>query len=676
MFTLFPVIKRQLQSATLLITVFLSGCTAKEEYQLPDNKKLAAQYFNEDAQWYLDNIPFFECSDKNIEQVYYYRWKMYKAHIRNTGTNKYVITEFINHVSWDKDPSCTINAASMHHIYEGRWLRDNSFINGYINYLYQEGGNNRSYSESIADASYAHYLVNGDSSFIIKQLDSMQHTYMDWYDHWDSTKNLYYIPAMPDATEYTIASIDASGGKAGFDGGIAFRPTINSYMYGNAMAISKIAAMKGDMAAGKKYSELATALKENVTNNLWNDSLQHFLDRFKEDNQYVHYWDFIRGRELAGLAPWYFNLPPDDKKYNAVWKHAIDTNALLGAYGFRTNEPSYEYYFKQFVYFQGQRGSQWNGPSWPYQSSMMLTGMANFINNYKQDVVTATDYLKLLRLYANQHYLPDGKLNLVENYDPNLGGPIVYYYWSNHYNHSSFNNLVITGLCGLHPSDGDTLDINPLTDTSIKYFYLSDINYHGHSITLAYDKDGNRYKTGKGLSVFVDGKKSEIHQVNGRNKVYVGLKKLKPATQHATNYALNILKKDFPQASASVPDSVEQAVDGRIWYFPEIFNRWATLNSIPGSDWFAVDFGKPHEISEIKIYPFTDNIKYALPDSIRLEYENSDGWKSITVKEQQPLQLTGNTGNSFYFDKISATRIRLNFKHSAKQVAISEVECY
>lgn len=669
-------INKLIQSVTILFFIFLSGCAAKQEYNFPDNEKLAKKYFKEDAQWYLDNIPFFECSDKNIEEVYYYRWKMYKAHIRNTGKDKYAITEFINHVSWDKDPSCTINAASMHHIYEGRWLRDNSFMNGYINYLYQEGGNNRSYSESIADASYARYLVNGDSSFIIKQLDSMQQKYIAWYDHWDSTKNLYYIPAMPDATEYTIASIDASGGKAGFDGGIAFRPTINSYMYGNAMAISKIAEMKGDMAISKKFSALTASLKENVTTNLWNDSLQHFLDRFKEDNQYVHYWDFIRGRELAGLAPWYFNLPPDDKKYNAAWKHAIDTNALLGAYGFRTNEPSYEYYFKQFVYFQGQRGSQWNGPSWPYQSSMMLTGMANFINNYKQDVVTPADYLKLLRLYAKQHYLPDGKLNLVENYDPNLGGPIVYYYWSNHYNHSSFNNLVITGLCGLHPSDSDTLDVNPLIDTSIKYFYLSDINYHGHSLTLVYDKDGNRYNTGKGLSVFIDGKKSEIYQVNGRNKVYVGTKKIKPATVHATNYALNIVKKGFPQASASVPDSVEQAVDGRIWYFPEIFNRWATLNSNSGSDWFAVDFGEPHEISEIKIYPFTDGIKYALPDSIKLEYANNDGWESITIKKQQPLQLTGNTGNSFLFDKVTATRIRLNFKHSAKQVAISEIECY
>ena len=150
----------------------------------------------------------------------------------------------------------------------------------------------------------------------------------------------------------------------------------------------------------------------------------------------------------------------------------MDTTQLLGTYGLRTNEPSYQYYFKQFVFFMGQRGSQWNGPSWPYQTSQVITGMANFLNNYKQDVVTTGDYVKLLRLFTQQHYLPNGKIDLVENYDPNLGGPIVYYYWSNHYNHSSFNNLVISGLCGIRPSESDTLDINPLVNNSISYFCL------------------------------------------------------------------------------------------------------------------------------------------------------------------------------------------------------------
>lgn len=663
-----------------LATTCFIGCAHKDDYVLPDHEKLAKEYYQEDVQWYLDNIPFFECSDKQIEEVYYYRWKLYKAHIRHVGANSYVVTEFINHVPWDREPYCTINAASMHHIYEGRWLRDGRYMDGYVNYLYGGGGNNRRYSESIADAAYARYLVNADSAFLVKQLDSMQQMYEGWSDHYDSTRNLYYIPAMPDATEYTIASIDASGGKDGFDDGEAYRPTINSYMYGNAMAIARIADMKGNVGLSREYLQKAASLKAKVQRDLWNDSLQHFTDRFKVNNLYVHDWDFIRGRELAGIIPWYFNLPADDQTYNAAWMHILDTTNLLGRFGLRTNEPSYQYYFKQFVFFEGQRGSQWNGPSWPYQTSQAITAMANFLNNYHQKTVTASDYLKILRLYTQQHYLPDGKLNLVENYDPNLGGPIVYYYWSNHYNHSSYNNLVITGLCGIRPSESDTLVLNPLIDGSIEYFCLEDVLYHGHKLTVVYDRDGTRYNLGNGLAAFVDGKKTELFKIRDKQAIVIGPAILNQSSTQSTDYALNISRKGYPMPSASInasPDtSLYQAIDGRIWYFPEITNRWTTLGSTTKIDWYSLDFGQPREISGIKIYPVADNKMFAVPDGMTIEIQNGDKWIPVAIKKQQPDKPVGNTENTLAFDKVTTTQVRINFVHSQKQVAISEIECY
>ena len=132
-----------------------------------------------------------------------------------------------------------------------------------------------------------------------------------------------------------------------------------------------------------------------------------------------------------------------------------------------------------------------------------------------------------MRLFTQQHYLPNGKINLVENYDTNNGGPIVYYYWSNHYNHSSYNNLVISGLCGIRPLEGDTLDINPLVDNSINYFCLDGVLYHGHQLTVVYDRDGSKYKLGKGLTVFVDGKQKAIVRKENKYQVVVGATILK-----------------------------------------------------------------------------------------------------------------------------------------------------
>ena len=667
-------------SIYIWISLLMAGCRNENPYPILDQHKLAKEYYQEDSTWYLDNIPFFECSDKEIEQVYYYRWKMYKAHIRNVGTNSYIITEFINHVPWDREPYCTINAASMHHIYEGRWLKEPRYMDGYIDYLFQNGGNNRRYSESVADAAYARWLVNADSAFICRQLDSMKYIYAQWQDHWDSSKQLYYIPAMPDATEYTIASIDASGGTAGFEDGEAFRPTINSYMYGNAMAIARIARLKGDEVTAEEYFKKAAALKLNVEKYLWNDSLQHFTDRFKVDNKYVHYWNFIRGRELAGIIPWYFDLPADSPVFNQAWKHITDTSQLLGAFGLRTNEPSYQYYFKQFVYFEGQRGSQWNGPSWPYQSSQAITAMANFLNDYKQNVITSSDYTSLLRKFAKQHILPSGKINLVEDYDPNLSGPIVYYYWSNHYNHSSFCNLVISGLCGIRPSAGDTLTVNPLVDSSIRYFCMDDVSYHGHRLSVVYDQDGERYHLGKGLTVFVDGKRRELFQEQGKNKVVVGSPILHTPIKSTENYALNLSHQGYPLPTGSInisPDtSLYQTIDGKIWYFPEITNRWTTKGSTSKTDWWAIDFGKPREISEAAIYLVADNKDFFPPDDISIEYQKDGQWFPVREREQKRGGYIGNTVNRILFNKITASRLRINFTHNAGQVAVSEIEFY
>jgi len=438
--------------------------------------------------------------------------------------------------------------------------------------------------------------------------------------------------------------------------------------------------MKGDETTSKEYLQKAADLKKNVERDLWNDSLKHFTDRYKQNNEFVHYWDFIRGRELAGFAPWYFNLPTDTSTYNAAWRHAIDTSQLLGQFGLRTNEPSYQYYFKQFTYSFGQRGSQWNGPSWPYQTSQAITSMANFLNNYKQNVITTSDYIKLLRLFTQQHYLPNGKIDLVENYDPNLGGPIVYYYWSNHYNHSSYNNLIISGLCGIRPSAGDTLLINPLVDTSIKYFCIDDVRYHGHQLTVVYDNDGSKYNLGKGITVFIDGKKTDLIQTQNKYEVVVGAPVIKNITKQPTDFALNILHTGYPSPSASCntnPDSsLYQAIDGRIWYFSEITNRWTTLGSQSGTDWYAIDFGQPREISSAKIYLYADGKNFAPPDQVTVEYQNGAAWLPVKLKSQTPEKPIGNTVNSIVFDKISTNKIRINFKHGSKTVAVSEVECY
>ena len=373
----------------MLIFIPSAGAAVQgRETDILGRHALAARHFGNDSPWFEENIPFFECSDPEITEVYYYRWQLWKAHLKDLGDKGYILTEFLNDVGWARKPYQSLNDATAFHIHEGRWVKDRRYINDYIDFMYA-GGNDRHFSEAIADAVYAYYLVNGNRAFATKNLHAMKQIFRLWNDHYDLAKNLYYIQPILDATEFSIASIDASGGRWGFGGGDAFRPTINSFMYANARAIGKLAELAGDAETAKAFAATAASIKDRVQTDLWNPEMEHFVDRYKANNQFVHYWDFIRGRELAGYTPWYFELPDDDPKFNASWRHLLSPDEFSGPYGLRTVEPSYQYYMRQYIYERGTNPRipecQWNGPSWPFDTTLVLGAMANLLNDYSQD---------------------------------------------------------------------------------------------------------------------------------------------------------------------------------------------------------------------------------------------------------------------------------------------------
>lgn len=657
------------------------GLPASAATHVLDRSRLAAQHTGADAAWYVANIPFFECSDRDLEAVYYYRWSVYKAHIRQIGPPYgYLITEFIDEVGWDRKPYNSINAAAGHHIYDGRWLKDKRYLDGYIDYLGRGGGNDHTYSENIADAAFARYLVNGDAAFLKSQWGVMRQQYELWQDHYDAARGLYYIPPGNDATEFSIASLEMGNGK-GEGGGAAFRPTINSYMYANARALSKMATLAGDTAASQLYAQRAEQIKGNVRQWLWNPALGHYTDRYQKGNEFVRAWDLIPGRELAGFVPWQFGVPEDDTAHRAAWSHLLDPQKLSGPYGLRTVEPSYAYYMRPYRYKAGETAEcQWNGPSWPYQTAQVLSGLARFLQSYSPGSVRTEDYVKLLRQYARQHRLPDGQLDLQEDYDADTGQVLVGLDRSHHYNHSTFLDLIISGLCGVQPAEGEVLKIHPLVDASIRYFCLDGVAYHGHELTVVYDADGGRYHMGKGLTVWVDGKKVARNKPLAPCQVKVGKTKLPAPDSSAmmpANGALNLVHKGFPAPSASVnTNTMFQAIDGRAWYFALPANRWTTQGSTADSDWYALDFGQPWTVSCVKLHFYADGQTFAAPADYAVERWDQGRWVVVPLVRRVPVQPLAGTVNTVEFSPILTTQLRVQFKRSALPLALAEIECH
>jgi hypothetical protein len=654
---------------------FLTASTLALSFHLTqaalDAKALTDKYFGNDASWYLSRIPLFESSDTTLNEVYYYRWKIFRAHQRDLGAKGFISTEFLNDVGWQTNPWASLNDATSFHIQEGRWCRDRRFKEDYATFMYSSDSNRRQFSESMAAAVWQGYLVDGVAKDAAARLDAMQVVYNAWVDSYDAKQGLYWVEPLRDATEYTISSIDASGGLDGFTGGQSFRPSINSFQYGNALAISRIAALKGLASTVAEFKAKAENLKNVTQTSLWNQTFEHFIDRFYVNNTFVKYNTPIRGRELVGYVPWTHDLPSDTLKFAQAWSHILKTTELAGQHGLRTNEPSYQYYMRQYRYEGTNPECQWNGPVWPFQTTQVLTGIANFLDHYPvgsaSGVITKKDYVKLLSQYARLHYNPDrgGILDLEEDYYPDSGAPIVGLKRSPHYFHSGFIDLILTGFVGIRASADDVLEVNPLADSSISYFRADKILYHGHEIAVQWDATGAHYSKA-GLIVEIDGKVVASSPTLARLRTPITRLDAPPISRKIAKSVQLQATTPYPIGNVSVPNAstadVHSAIDGRIFFFPEsdVANGWNSPAGTGAEIWFAIDFGAQTAVSSAELAFFADAGQgFDAPASYRIQVAVNGVWTDVSSAKYAIAVANGITLASW--KEISAPKIRLVF---------------
>ena len=172
-------------------------------------------------------------------------------------------------------------------------------------------------------------------------------------------------------------------------GGSGYRATINSYMYGDALAIARIADLAGRKDVAERFRGEAARLKKLVQEKLWDASAEFFKVMPRGTNT-----SLADVRELHGLTPWYFNLP--DARFAVAWKQLMDPKGFFAPFGPTTTEQRHPG-FK--VAYAGHE-CQWNGPSWPYSTAVTLIGLANLLNGPEQKCREPQDYLTVLRNYA------------------------------------------------------------------------------------------------------------------------------------------------------------------------------------------------------------------------------------------------------------------------------------
>ena len=187
-------------------------------------------------EWMKRNVPLFTCPDRDIEQIYYFRWWTFRKHLKQTPEG-IIVTEFLKPVKHAAEYNA-LSCAYGHHVAEGRWLHDPRFIEEDTHFWLRTGENGglrknfHQFSGWAAAALYDRWLADGNRNALLRYLDPLILDYAAWESERLTAGGLFWQRDVSDGMESS-----ASGGRKVKN----IRPSINSYMYGNAKAIAAIA---------------------------------------------------------------------------------------------------------------------------------------------------------------------------------------------------------------------------------------------------------------------------------------------------------------------------------------------------------------------------------------------------------------------------------------------------
>jgi hypothetical protein len=677
------------------IRIIVAGClglamAGTAPAQILDRHAVLARqswWDNRDWDWYKSRIPFFESPDSAIDATYYYRWELLTKHLTyGSPETGYTFTEFLDRPFWSGRYGA-ISCPLGHQFAELRWLDDRRIIDDFARYWFETpGAQPRSYSNWYGSAMWGVYEVLGDTSFLRSVLPYMKRQYAGWMaEHWDSAQGMFRWDGLHDGMERNINSRQTDDIDEGAEG---FRPTLNSYMYGDARAIARASRVFGDVQTAREFDERAAELRRRVESQLWDERREFFLHQFAHDERdgvkaLSRTYDTGKfagnphGRELIGFVPWQFDLPERGKGYERAWRFLMDTAYFLAPYGPTTTER----HDPQF--YISPKCCWWSGNSWPYATTQTLVAMANLLDDYEQSVVTASDWRKLFDIYTRTQR-KNGRPYVAEGANPDNGSWKGFdsYNHSEHYFHSGYVDLVITGVVGLRPRADDSVEVRPLAGESWAYFALDGVRYHGHTLSILWDRTGNRYRRGKGLAVIADGRTIARSAHLTRTVALLGppLHRRRPNT--LVNFAVNNGAGAYPSVHASFSaekSPVTHLVDGNYWYHESPPNRWTTVGSPNARDTVTVDFGAPRVVEQLKLYFLDDGAGAAVRAPARYVVQVWDGnaWVDAPARERKPANPTGHRANVVALARQTTSRIRVILEPQRRAaVGLTEVEVW
>jgi hypothetical protein len=457
--------------------------------------------------WMQREIPWFDSSNKQFEEMYYFRWYAWKKHLVKASTG-YIITEWLPKPDFKDGSFGALPDAAPFHLAEARWLREPAIAEDDARYWFSPGIDSHKYSDALANAVLDVTLANGDKSLATALLPAMIASYKQWETDQQDPNGLFWSIDTRDAMEKSIS-------------GDGYRPTLNSYMFADARAIAEITP---DPATRSEFNNKANTLRELIETKLWNPKDEFYEvmspsadSGIRKQKRFIDPGTTLQlsgVRELIGYIPWTYGIPAPS--HAVAWKQLFDPQGFDGKYGATTAErrsPRFR--------FESSDQCTWNGPSWPFATTETLLALAAYENQPGPSVMNAGDYYKLFERYVLSQHQTLKSGHTIDWIDEDLDADSDEWIAKdmliaknkqvgrgNYYNHSGFADPLITGLIGLRPRADKRIVIHPLVPAAAwSYFAIDALPYHGHLLTVLWDATGKRYGHGTGMTLLVDGKK-------------------------------------------------------------------------------------------------------------------------------------------------------------------------
>jgi hypothetical protein len=459
--------------------------------------------------WMQREIPWFDSSDKRFEEMYYFRWYAWKKHLVKTP-HGYIITEWLPKPEMTDGSYGALPDAAPFHIAEARWLREPAIAEDDARYWFSTGVDSHKYSDAMAATVHGLILANGDHALGAALLPAMKANYKAWEDTQQDSNGFFWSIDTRDAMEKSIS-------------GDGYRPTLNSYMYGDARAIAAMAEASGDKPSAAEFNRKADTLHTLIETRLWNPKDQFYEvmspaadSGIRKQKKFADPGTALQlsgVREQIGYDPWMFDIPAPS--HGIAWRQLFDHQGFDGKYGATTAErrsPRFR--------FASSDQCTWNGPEWPFAMTQTLLALAAYEDAPGMPVMGHADYYKLFDRYvlAQHQTLKSG--HVIDWIDEDLDADTDEWIAKdmliakdkqvgrgNYYNHSGFVDPLVTGLIGLRPREDGRIVLRPLLPAAQwSYFAIDVLPYHGHLLSVLWDESGKRYGRGKGMMLLVDGK--------------------------------------------------------------------------------------------------------------------------------------------------------------------------